>query len=138
MTVVNYITPQLLGTFRREVERALHGDMTIQDLIRMVRLRQVEGYSILDEGQVIAIALTTIVEYPRCRRIRVLVLAGRGMDEWLEKFVDTLRKRCVNLGLDGIEFCGRRGFGRRLRGLGAQEFTYMVLEVPWDSEQALQ
>lgn len=135
MTIVQWFRPYLIQKFAKEVEEALHGDMTPQDLLYLVRTNAVRGVTVLDDCEPVGFALYNIVEYPRKKRIRILCLVGKEFDKWADAMFEYFKNESLSLGLDGFEACGRKGFARKLAGR-VKEFSYIVAEVPWDLEQA--
>ncbi|MCX8140037.1 MAG: hypothetical protein N3E46_10165 [Gemmataceae bacterium] len=132
--IIQWFQPHLLKRFEKETIEALHGDYTIQDILFMWRTGQLRGVAALVDSDVAGYALYTIVEYPRKRRLRVHVLAGRHFDLWGQAMLEYLKQQSQALGLDGVECVARKGFSRIAKG--AKELSFLIWEVKWELEQA--
>ncbi|NIT13982.1 MAG: hypothetical protein GTN99_07015 [Candidatus Dadabacteria bacterium] len=77
-----------------------------------------------------AAAVTQVVQYHKSRKVRIILLGGFGMKDWLGEFIEELDKYAKNMGCDQIEAFGRKGWVKASKHLGFKEaYTQVVKEV---------
>ena len=71
---------------------------------------------VVHEGlHVIAALLFSIKQYPARKTIFVELMAGKGLNSWVDEMQDLLRKYKDEIGADAIEGCSRKGVPRMLK-----------------------
>lgn len=81
-------------------------------------------------GQLQAIVVTKITDYPRLRACRVVIVTGKGFDEHYTDVMDVLVPWAKSQGCARIEQGGRKGWLRKLEPLGWKpSYVEMFLEV---------
>ena len=63
-----------------------------------------------------AVAVAEVIQYPRSMTVRVPIIGGAGMNDWLERFLAFIEQWAREIGADRIEGCGRAGWTRVLPG----------------------
>jgi len=78
----------------------------------------------------VGVATTQVVDFPRIAILRVVTLQGKNLNVWMEALLRVLEQFCREQGLQRIEVVGRRGWVRKLAGLGFREvYSVVVKEV---------
>mgnify|MGYP005837978695 CR=1 FL=1 len=123
--------------FKDKILRAVAPAYGWQQLVRALKLGQLKVACPIVDGEYAGVALYEFVAYQNGTvYLRIVGLAGNEVERWLEALVKWAIGKCQDLALDGIEICGRKGWAKVLAKYEPQEFAYLRLEVPWDSEQA--
>jgi hypothetical protein len=74
-------------------------------------------FVLADRSQVLAVAVTEVLQYPAKKMFCVAWLGGTQMRRWIE-FFEIFKDLAKKQGCDGIEVHGRRGWERALRRWG--------------------
>lgn len=69
-------------------------------------------------GELRALAVTEIVQYPGTRRLRVRIVTGKDRHEWYAASLAAMEAWAAEIGCDAVEPICRRGWERDLRALG--------------------
>lgn len=69
-------------------------------------------------GELRALAVTEVVQYPGARMVRVRICTGRDRHEWLAAGLAAIEQWGRTLGCDAVEPIARRGWQRDLKALG--------------------
>ena len=70
------------------------------------------------------IVVTRVVDYPHRRVLLIQFCAGDGLEEWRGPMLDLLEMYAMDVGCDGLELVGRKGWARMLAQHGwTQEFV---------------
>ena len=94
------IAPQ----FRRVVEKACHGEFTVDDLYRMaVSGDMIVGVAREEDGSVIMAMAFQFVHYPAATGVNVLAMAGKNLKQFMGQFLPPFRAFCRAAGADWIE-----------------------------------
>ena len=93
------------------------GEMNIGDVWERVQAGLMQVLVVLDDEKILAALVTEVVDYPRRRALRVVFAGGEGMEDWVEEVDQLLLVGAKKVGAQGIEICGRAGWGRALRSL---------------------
>jgi hypothetical protein len=105
---------------KESIAEALLGDcgrITVEDIKDAVEARKMQLWAIHD-GQIRAVIVTELLNYPQLRILRVVTVSGTGMDKWLDLLEDTLTSWGREHGAQAIEFSGRKGWERVLSKRG--------------------
>lgn len=118
------------------IEKALpEEELRIPDALRAIRDRTMHLALVVTDERVSAAALLQVVEYPACRRVRIVALGGFEMDKWKHQLDEFVVSFAEGVGACGVEFAGRKGFLRALRGMGFEEkYVVMIKEVRYGQE----
>ena len=100
-----------------------NGELETQDYFKMVENGDMQLWVATDEGVIFAAMLTEFVIYPRKKVMRIVAIAGEGMDRWM-RFFPALEAAAVRVGCTGIEAFGRKGW---LKVLKDWKCSYHVL-----------
>lgn len=97
------------------------GEFLLEDIISLSEQGKMHIWNIPNTD---TMAVTEFVQYPRKKRLRVILLAG-SFDKEVVTFFETLAKAMT---LDGIEVIGRKGWVRALKPFGYHEASVNVLK----------
>ena len=116
-----------------ELKRAIDlndGEETFEDVMAAADKGRYLIFQV--DGTDITVVLT-FAAYARKTRLRLLYAAGKGLDTGLEKMVDYFTRTAKAMGLDGIEFYGRKGWERVVKdypNIKSRSFVYADFENP--------
>jgi hypothetical protein len=120
---VSYVPPDLIdpvwpraGALLMKGLEYAGGRYEIEDVYREIMQYQQHLWIVFDtkDRNIVAAATTRIVEYPRKRMLCGIFLGGERLGEWADLYLDVLAKFEKDLGCDGLEFIGRKGWERAL------------------------
>jgi len=81
------------------------------------------------DGPIRAVFTSRETLYPRRTLLTVDFCGGADVSEWAEPITERLRAFARDRGLDGVEFYGRRGWGRIMKPFGWQQ-SVVLHELP--------
>jgi len=96
-----------------------NGELETQDYLQMILNGDMQLWIAADtkhpsqEG-IFAAMLTEFVMYPRKKVMRIVAIAGEGMDRWM-KYFPALESAALEVGCTGLEVFGRKGWLRILK-----------------------
>jgi len=61
---------------------------------------------------------TRVTSYPGCRAMVLDWIGGSGISSWMHETIEAMRKHADHNGCSHIEFTGREGWSRLLKGTG--------------------
>jgi len=108
------------------------GELDALDLIALVEEDKAQLWLIFGEEsrKLRAVATTMVVQYPRLKVVRVVTLAGEGMDEWAGELAERLEKFARGQECQRLEAFGRKGLEKKLGKLGFRaQYVTLVKEV---------
>ena len=84
----------------------------------------------VDDGEVLAAYVVEIVQYPRKRRLRATFAGAKphSIDRWFERMVAALNEFRAQMGCDGMEAMGRRGWSKFIDG--EEVASFFVRDYP--------
>jgi len=85
------------------------------------------AYDENEAGKIYGIVITTVKTYPCKRMVDMTFCAGDKLDEWQDEMMALIDRWAVDSKLDGMEFTGRKGWGKVLEKHGLKE-TYRLFE----------
>jgi hypothetical protein len=106
------IKTSLQEAFNRDL-----GRISIQDVKDAVEAQEMQLWG-LHDGVLRAVMVTKIVNYPQLRAVRIIAVAGRDMDMWLDKLIETVGQWGAEQGAHVVEFVGRKGWEKVLTSKG--------------------
>jgi hypothetical protein len=80
------------------------------DVLRLVMLGQQSMFLVRDQGRLIAVVVTEVRQFPRCRILEVPFIAGQGVRRWWRLVLDTLDAHADALGCVDIVGWDRKGW----------------------------
>jgi hypothetical protein len=102
------------------------GEFTMDHLREMADTGTMLVLAIFKGQEVVAALTVERVLYPGKVTMRVALLGGEGMDEWVKDLNQHLSTMAMAMGAKDIEIAGRRGWARALDGFG-YEVGYTIL-----------
>jgi len=90
------------------------------DILQLVMLGRQSMFLVRDLGRLVAVVVTEVREFPRCRVLEVPFIAGSGVRRWFRPVLDALDAQAEALGC--VDLCGwdRKGwahFGFEIAGV---------------------
>jgi hypothetical protein len=106
-----------------QLEKAIahaKGEYDLEDIINLAENGRMQIWRVPDRG----IGVTEFVQYPRKKRLRVVLFVGT-FDEKVVQFFERLmdKTKC-----DGIEVIGRKGWVKALKPFGYEEASVVVVK----------
>jgi hypothetical protein len=108
---------------KHEVERAFrsnHDRMDIDDIELALNEKRMQLWAIHDD-EIKCVFVTRIMDYGKCKSVRVISVTGVNHHEWLALGCDTLVRWGKENGCTMLEMQGRRGWENPLKALGFEE-----------------
>jgi len=99
---------------------------TVEQLYKDITQGKFQCWIVINEGVIITVFLTEIIEYPKKRVLSIVWICGSELDKYLECFLSYLEVWAVNLGVSSAMVTGRRGWIRKLRPLGYTQERIIV------------
>ena len=93
------------------------------DILRLVMAGRQSMFLVRDHGRIIAVVVTEVHEFPRCRSLEVPFIAGQGVRRWWQPVLDALDAQAEGLGCVDILGWDRKGwshFGFEVIGVALQ------------------
>jgi len=103
------------------------GAFTDKDLYKLIQDRDMQLWGVHD-GDLKAVFITQIVEYIRMKRLRLVLIGGHEIEEWLDMVSECMDKFAKENNCSGIELWGRKGWIKRLKPLGYEEYETVVIK----------
>jgi hypothetical protein len=103
----------------RRATRRVRGYEPI-DILCLLMAGQMNLFVIRDEGAIVAVAVTQVHVYPRCRVLEVPFIAGTGLKRCWRRVLDALDAQAESLGCVDIAGWDRKGwsqFGFEITGV---------------------
>ena len=117
--------PAVFPNVKHLLEKALsysNGEWTIDDVYHnLLKLKTILWVTTDEEYNIHSALIAEVVQYPRKKIIRILLAGGKELDEWKKETTDAMVLWCKNIGANGLEVIGRKGWER---ALGKQGFKY--------------
>jgi len=119
-------SPQVRALFDRCVKRAVRGEFSSEDLLRLAQEGRMH-IGIVSDGKdpVLAVAFE-FIHYPRLTVLNIAALAGRGMGTIMRAFWPTFQQFARLAGADCIQASCAPGMARMLTRYGFGEI-YQVM-----------
>ena len=103
------------------------GEFDLEDIHKLILEKKMQLWGIHD-GELKAVMVTEVIEYPRQKRVRVVLIGGSEMDTWLEVAVEAMDRFKELNGADGIEILGRKGWVKTLAQHGYKEYETVIIK----------
>jgi hypothetical protein len=90
------------------------------DILGLVMMGRMSLILVRDGGRIIALAITEVRQYPRCRVLEVPFVAGTGLKRWHEQLLEVIDAQAETAGCSDIMGFLRKGwikFGFELDGV---------------------
>lgn len=131
--VVKRFVPYYWDFVEKYIRAALehaNGEMTAADVKTRCEENDMQLWVINRSGVAVGACTTELVDYPRLRRVRVVTLGGENFDDWGELLTQMLSGWGAENGAHQIEAYVRKGFSRKLTGLGyAESYVTMCKDI---------
>ncbi len=118
--LVDHLVARLLA---KAVERS-RGKQDGDDIAAAIETGRMQLWLLAAPGQIAAIALTEISEYPRKKVCRVIACVGEGRERW-QHHLAGIEDWAKEIGCDGMELVARKGWARVMSDY---ELTHVMLE----------
>lgn len=112
------------------LERGIsHGDgeLDVDDLLKFLLSRTMQLWVVYNynESKIMMAGVTEIVNYPKSKVCRAVVLGGDGVDQWV-KHVAGIEAWAKSMNCNKMEAFGRRGLARKMESIGYSN-KYVVI-----------
>jgi len=96
------------------------------ELVKAVRDRDIQLWSAVEDGRIVAIATTEIINYPGRRMLRFLATSGDDIERWIGN-IAVIEEWAISMGCTGGEALARKGMERVMKPYGWLS-THVFLE----------
>jgi hypothetical protein len=93
-------------------------DYDLPDIRKHLKERGMQLWCVFGHGIPKAACVTEVLGYPRRKVALVRLLAGGGLDSWLDLLPEVLEIWAKDMGCTRLRISGRRGWRRRLEPMG--------------------
>ena len=101
---VDTVWGEIVPLFARVVEKACHGEFTVDDLYRMaVAGDAIVGVAREEDGAVVMAMAFQFAPYPAATGVHVLAMGGRNLKRFMTQFLPPFKAFCRAAGADWIE-----------------------------------
>ena len=131
---IELIWPLVKDLVQKPVNQNL-GEFNLEDVYNWLTNGYMHLWIIGDEEEIVVAVVTEFVEYPREKRLRIVLAGGKknNMDKWFDIFWDKdseIHKFAKKNNVKRFEVCGRDGWLRVLARVGFKKFcTVLTREV---------
>lgn len=103
------------------------GELDTRDILRLLLERAMQLWVLWDyaEDRVVMAGVTEIVNYPKMKVCRAVVLGGERLGEWMN-YIQEIETWAKNKGCERMEAYGRRGLAKKMEDIGYSN-TYVVM-----------
>ena len=108
------------------IQRGLSADYSVEDIYQAAKDRKMQLWVVREWGNLIAVVVTEIVDYPQKKIAVIIVCAGKEMGMWMHLLEGVLEEWARQKRCDEIRLYGREGWGRVLKSHGWKR-VYTVL-----------
>ena len=113
---------QLWDEVKPMLEKGIsHGDgeLDINDILKFLLDRAMQLWVLYDySGDTVVMAgVTEIVNYPKYKVCRAVILGGDSLDQWV-KYIQGIEAWAVEMGCTKVEAYGRRGLAKKMESIG--------------------
>jgi hypothetical protein len=143
---VSYVPPHVMdpvwpkaGALLLKSLKYARGRYEIEDVYRDLVQHQQQLWIVFDDEtkNLVAAITTRIAEYPHRRMVCGYFLGGTRLDEWADLFLDVLEKFEKDMGCDGLEFVGRKGWEKVLAHRKIRPISVIYERIDDDQSQAV-
>jgi hypothetical protein len=103
------------------------GALNEEDVYNLIQSKDMQLWGIHD-GDLKAVFTTQIVNYQREKRLRLVMIGGHEVDRWEQITSEAMDKFAKENDCSGIELWGRRGWVKRLKKYGYEEYETVVIK----------
>lgn len=113
---------QLWDEVKPMLEKGIsHGDgeLDINDILKFLLDRAMQLWVLYDySGDTVVMAgVTEIVNYPKYKVCRAVILGGDSLDQWV-KYIQGIEAWAAEMGCAKVEAYGRRGLAKKMESIG--------------------
>tara|TARA_R110000764_G_scaffold178179_3_gene264336 strand:- start:337 stop:765 length:429 start_codon:yes stop_codon:yes gene_type:complete len=103
------------------------GELDINDILKLLVERSMQLWVVYNSNEeAIAMAgVTEIVNYPKSKICRAVVLGGEGVDMWIAH-IEGIEEWAKSMNCDKVEAYGRRGLAKKMEKVGYSN-KYVVI-----------
>lgn len=105
----------------------LNGALDADDVLELIKQQHMQLWGIHD-GDLKAVMVTEVVNYPKRKHIRVVLIGGHQMHKWASIVVEALDRFRIEQGAQAIEGGGRRGWVKSLEKFGYKEYATVMIK----------
>ena len=109
--------PNIWDTVHRHLELMTphsEGELEPEDFYEALTNAEMQLWVALDDGDIIASMVSQIIPYPRKQILRIIAIAGKGVEQWMQ-FLPMVEDWALSVGCTSLECWGRKGWLRVLK-----------------------
>jgi hypothetical protein len=109
--------PKIWDTVHRHLELMTphsEGELEPEDFYEALTNAEMQLWVALDDGDIIASMVSQIIPYPRKQILRIIAIAGKGVEQWMQ-FLPMVEDWALSVGCTSLECWGRKGWLRVLK-----------------------
>ena len=104
--------PNIWDTVYRHLELMTphsEGELQPEDFYKALTNAEMQLWIAADDGNIIASMVSQIIPYPRKQVLRIISIAGKSMEEWIQ-FLPVVENWALSVGCTSLECWGRKGW----------------------------
>ena len=90
------------------------GELAPEDFYEAITNGDMQLWTAIKDNEIMASMVTQIVPYPRKRVLRIISIAGEGMDQWIG-YIPLIEDWALSMGCTSLECWGRKGWLKVLK-----------------------
>ena len=109
--------PNIWDTVHRHLELMTphsEGELEPEDFYEALTNAEMQLWVALDDGYIIASMVSQIIPYPRKQILRIIAIAGKGVEQWMQ-FLPMVEDWALSVGCTSLECWGRKGWLKVLK-----------------------
>ena len=109
--------PYIWDTVHRHLELMTphsEGELEPEDFYEALTNAEMQLWIALDDGDIIASMVSQIIPYPRKQILRIIAIAGKGVEQWMQ-FLPMVEDWALSVGCTSLECWGRKGWLKVLK-----------------------
>jgi len=95
------------------------------DIKKFLLARKCQLWVAAEGKEILAVCVTEIVNYPRKKYVRVMILTGEQKEKWLMEYKNGIEGWAREVGCDGVESLARKGWSKIFKDY---DMTHVMLE----------
>jgi hypothetical protein len=109
--------PQIWDTVHRHLELMTphsEGELEPEDFYEALTNAEMQLWVAVNDGDIIASMVSQIIPYPRKQVLRIISIAGKGVEQWMQ-FLPMVEDWALSVGCTSLECWGRKGWLKILK-----------------------
>jgi hypothetical protein len=90
------------------------GELEPEDFYEALTNAEMQLWVAVNDGDIIASMVSQIIPYPRKQVLRIISIAGKGVEQWMQ-FLPMVEDWALSVGCTSLECWGRKGWLKILK-----------------------